>query len=101
MTIALPPQKRRDALMRMPIGELAGWHLLARCDTCRAERIVSVLSLMERYGLEVTLLRIVPRLRCGARTCRQPPTQLRLRNRLPVHPGPPLVDVTLIAPPSR
>jgi hypothetical protein len=51
--------------------------------------------LVARFGPTPTLYTIVPRLRCAAARCRQPPIVLRLRNRLPVHPGPPLVDVML------
>jgi hypothetical protein len=92
----LPPNKRRETLLRLSLGELAAWHLAASCAVCRAERIVSVRSLIERYGGEPELRRVVARLRCGAAQCGQKPSLLRLRNRLPVHPGPPLIDVLLI-----
>ena len=94
--VILPGNKRRDTLARMPIGALAGWHLLARCGACHQERMVSINSLLERFGPTPTLYAIVPRLRCAAARCRQPPIVLRLRNRLPVHPGPALVDVVLV-----
>lgn len=95
MGVTAPPSQRRDALMRMPIGELSTWHLMAACAACRQDRIVSIRSLVERYGPEITLRPIVPRLRCGMAHCRQPPSRLRLRNRFPVHPGPALVEVVL------
>ena len=95
MGVNVPPDRRRDALMRMPIGELATWHLMAACAACRQDRIVSVRSLIERYGPGITLMPIVPRLRCGMPTCRLPPSRLRLRNRFPTHPGPSLVEVML------
>jgi hypothetical protein len=88
--------KRREALVRLPIGELAGWHLVALCGACRKERIVSIDSLVTRYGPEPPLARITPRFRCALKQCRQPPLTLRLRNRFPVQPGPPLVDIMLM-----
>jgi hypothetical protein len=94
--VILPGNKRRDTLARTPIGELAGWHLLALCGTCRQERIVSINSLVERYGQTPTLYQIVPRLRCAAVRCRQPPIVVKLRNRFPVQPGPPLVEILLV-----
>ena len=96
MSINIPPHKRRDVLLRMALADLAGWHLLATCDACRQDRIVSLQSLVDHYGSTITLLRLVPRFRCGVPRCRQPPCLLRLRNRLPVHPGPPLIDVVLL-----
>jgi len=94
--VQLYGSKRRDTLLRMPIGELAGWHLVAACGACRNERIVAINSLIARYGPQPTLARIIPRFRCAMQQCRQPPLTLRLRNRLPVHPGPPLVDYLLM-----
>ncbi len=88
--------KKREALVRLPIGDLAGWHLVALCGTCRKERIVSIDSLITRYGPNPTLMLITPRFRCAMKQCRQPPLTLRLRNRFPVQPGPPLVDVQLV-----
>ena len=95
MGVNVPPDRRREALMRMPIGELSTWHLMAACQACRQDRIVSIQSLVERYGPEITLLPIVPRLRCGIPTCRLPPCRLRLRNKFPAHPGPTLIEVLL------
>jgi hypothetical protein len=88
--------KKREALARFPIGELAGWHLVALCGACRKELIVSIDVLVTRYGPTPTLARITPRFRCAMKQCRQPPLTLRLRNRFPVQPGPPLVDVLLV-----
>jgi hypothetical protein len=96
MGINIAPHRRRDALLRMPLAELAGWQLVATCAACRQDRIVSIRSLLERFGPDATLLRLVPRFRCGVPRCRLPPTGLRLRNRAPVQPGPPLVDVVLL-----
>jgi hypothetical protein len=95
MGITIPPNKRRDALIRMPLADLAGWHLVATCGACRQDRIVSIRSLIEHYGGEIALLALVPRFRCGVPSCRIPPARLKLRNRMPVHPGPPLVEVVL------
>ena len=88
--------KRRERLLRLPIGELAGWHMVAVCGTCRQERIVHISDLVLRYGPGPTLAQIAPRLRCARQQCRQPAIKLRLRNRFPVHPGPALIDVVLI-----
>jgi hypothetical protein len=82
--------------MRLSVGELAGRHLVALCRNCRKERIIFIDSLVTRYGPEPTLSRITPRFRCAMKQCRQPPLTLRLRNRFPVQPGPPLVDVMLV-----
>ena len=95
MGVTAPLPQRRDALMRLPIGELSTWHLMAACAACRQDRVVSIKSLVERYGSEITLLPIVPRLRCGMPHCRLPPSRLRLRNKFPQHPGPTLIEVLL------
>ena len=50
MSPSQAPDRRRDRLMRLPIGELDGWHLLATCAACRQDRLVSLRSLLERYG---------------------------------------------------
>jgi hypothetical protein len=88
--------KRREAFLRMPLVDLLDWHLMATCMACRQERVVSIKSLIERYGGEITLARLVPRFRCGVATCRLPPAVLRLRNRMPAHPGPPLIETVLL-----
>ena len=91
-------EKRRTTLMRLPLSDLAGWHLLAACPACRDERIIQLDGLIERYGGTQTLILLVPRLRCRFRNCRQPAAGVRLRNRFPVHPGPALIDVVLKGP---
>lgn len=96
MSMNITPNKRRDTLLRLPIGDFAEWHLMVLCAQCRQDRVVSIRSLLDRFGDGITLLRLIPRLRCGVGTCRQKPAMVRLRNRMPVHPGPPLIDVTLL-----
>ncbi len=87
--------RQRDTLLRLPIGELVEWHLVLTCSVCREERNLHLKNLVARYGPDLTLIHLVPRLRCKLALCRQPPAIVRLRNRLPAHPGPPLVDVIL------
>ncbi len=87
--------KRRTTLMRLPLSDLAGWHLIATCPACRDDRIIPLDSLIARYGAAQTLVTLVPRLRCRLHTCRQPAATIRLRNRFPVHPGPALINVVL------
>ena len=53
--------RRRDTLIRLPIGELSAWHLLAACDACRADRIVPVAGLAARYGADASLVMLTPR----------------------------------------
>jgi hypothetical protein len=101
VSITIPPNKRRDALIRMKLAELATWHLLASCAACRQDRIVSVRSLIEHFGPEAALIRLLPRFRCGVPGCRMPPSRVLLRSRLPVHPGPPLVEILLLQAQSR
>ena len=96
VSINIPPNKRRDALLRMKLAELASWHLLATCATCSQDRVVSIRSLIEHFGPEVALIRLMPRFRCGVPGCRLPPAKMVLRNRLPVHPGPPLIAMVLL-----
>jgi hypothetical protein len=93
--------KRRETLMRLPLGDLAEWHLLVTCESCRAERIVPLRDLITAYGPERTLVMLVPRLRCRIPACRRPPSLVRLRSRFPAHPGPPIVDVVLAGRPAR
>ncbi len=81
--------------MRLPLGELAEWHLVVTCAACRAERILPVSDLLAAYGAQRTLVMLVPRLRCRVAACRRPPSLVRLRSRFPAHPGPPIVDVVL------
>jgi hypothetical protein len=85
--------RNRDVLLRLPIAELATWHLLVQCNACRRDGVVKIQALLDRHGPDCTLLNLVPRLRCRMPGCRQPPACVRLRNRLPVHRGPTLVDV--------
>jgi hypothetical protein len=90
------PNRRRDALLRMPLAEISTWHLLAMCGACHQDRIVSVRSLLDQFGPGVTLLQLVPLFRCCVASCRRPPARLTLRNRFPVKPGPVLVEVVLL-----
>ena len=64
-------EKRRAAFIRMPLPDLAGWHLIIHCRSCPEERVLSVAGLIERHGTAHTLAWIVPRLRCAVPTCRQ------------------------------
>ena len=84
---------KRDKLIRLPIGDLAAWHLMVACDHCRAERAVMVRDLVSRFGAEQRLVMLVPKLRCKEPQCRRPPDRIRLRSRFPVQPGPALVEV--------
>jgi hypothetical protein len=95
-SINIAPHRQRDALLRMTLAELAGWHLVATCAACRQDRIVSIQSLLEHYGGAATLLRLIPRFRCGAARCRLPPSRVLLRNRMPVQPGPKLIEIVLL-----
>ena len=72
--------KRRETLLRLPIGELVTWQLVASCSGCRADRVLFVRELVERVG-EATLVMLVLRLRCRVETCRRPPVRVMLRNR--------------------
>jgi hypothetical protein len=87
--------KRRETLLRLPIGDLAEWHLTLTCAACRAERILLIRDLVARHGPDRTLVMLLPRLRCRVATCRRAPACVRLRSRFPAHPGPPIVDVVL------
>jgi hypothetical protein len=84
-----------DTLLRLPLRELATLHLVAVCPACRDERYLPLQALGEYYGQDSTLLMLIPRLRCRLKTCRRPAGTVRLRNRFPQHPGPPLVDVVV------
>ncbi len=87
---------RRETLLRLPIGELAAWHLMVACDACRAERAVMVRDLVARFGAEQRLVFLIPRLRCRVPACRRPPTQVRLRSKFPAAMGgPAMVEVVL------
>jgi hypothetical protein len=88
--------RRRETLLRLPIGELVDWHLMALCASCRAERILPIRDLTGRFGDAATLAVLVPRLRCGTASCRRPPARVRLRSRFPIQPGPPIVDIVLL-----
>ena len=79
--------KRRETLLRLPIGELVTWQLVVSCGACRADRVVLVRDLANRFGDTPTFVMLVPRLRCGVRTCRLPPVRVLLRNRDPAQRG--------------
>ncbi len=86
--------RQRETLLRLPIGELSAWQLLASCGACRADRIVFVRELVARYGSEQRLVILVPKSRCGQ--CRRPPSNVILRNRYPAATGGPgLVEVAI------
>ena len=87
--------RKRDTLIRLPIGELAAWHLMVACDHCRAERAVMVRDLVARFGPEQRLVFLVQRLRCKEPRCRRPPDRVRLRSKFPALPGPDVVEVWL------
>ena len=89
--------KRRDTLLRLPIGELAAWHLVVTCEGCRHDRYLHVDTLVERFGPDAKLVTLVPRLRCKELKCRRPATRVRLRNRYPAQAGGgPKFDVLLM-----
>ena len=83
----LHTSKRRETLLRLPIGELVTWHLVASCSGCRAERVVFVRDLVESFGEDATLVMLVLRLQCRVETCRRPPVRVMLRNREPAAVG--------------
>ena len=87
--------RQRETLIRLPIGELAEWHLMVACDHCRAERAVMVRDLVARFGSEQRLVFLVTRLRCKEPRCRRPPDRIRLRSKFPALPGPETVEVWL------
>jgi hypothetical protein len=86
-------EKRRGVLLRLPIGDLSAWHLVAGCPVCRQDRYVLIADLVARSGPNETLVALMPRLRCKVPECRQSPATVRLRNRFPVQAGPELIDV--------
>ena len=97
----MPPgihqSRQRETLIRLPIGELSAWQLLASCGACRADRIMLMSELVARFGSEQRLVVLVPKLRCA--DCRRPPSALVLRNRYPAAVGGPgLVEVVLRRP---
>ncbi len=63
------------------------WQLLCSCTPCRAERVLFVRELVERFGEAATLVMLVSRLRCHVETCRRPPARVVLRNRYPAAMG--------------
>ena len=63
------------------------WQLVASCSGCRADRVLLVRELVERFGEAPTLVMLVPRLRCRVETCRRPPVRVMLRNREPAPAG--------------
>jgi len=91
-------RKKREALMRLPIGELAAWHMMVICAACRDERAVMVRDLVARYGGTPTLAAIVPRLRCRVAGCRRPPAYVSLRSKFPAQPGPDMIELALKEP---
>ena len=91
-------RKKRDALMRLPIGELAAWHMMVLCAACQDERAVMVRDLVARYGVEPNLAAIVPRLRCKIASCRRAPAYVTLRSKFPAQAGPDVIEVVLKEP---
>ncbi len=91
--------RQRETLIRLPIGELVAWHLMAACDNCRTERAVMVRDLVARFGSEQRLAFLVTRLRCKEPRCRRPPSQVRLRSRFPAQAGGgPMIEVVMKGP---
>ena len=98
MPDGLHTSKRRETLLRLSIGELVTWQLVASCSGCRADRVLFVRELVERFGETPTLVMLVPRLRCRVETCRRPPMRVTLRNRYPAAlGGPGFVEVALVS----
>jgi hypothetical protein len=87
-------QKRRGEFMKLALPELAAWHLIIRCSGCPDDRYLPIATLIERYGTQHTLGRIVPRLRCQFRICRQAPASVKIFSSLDED----AVCVTLVGP---
>ncbi len=87
--------RKRETLIRLPIGKLAVWRLMVTCDHCRAERAVTVRDLVARFGPEQRLVFLVARLRCKEPRGRRQPDRVRLRSKLPALPGPEAVEIVL------
>jgi hypothetical protein len=87
-------QKRRGEFLKLSLPELAGWHMMVRCAGCTDDRYLPIAALIERHGPQHTLGRILPRLRCQFRTCRQAPAVVKLHSSL----EPNAVCVVLVGP---
>ncbi len=86
--------RRRETLLRLPIGDLVTWQLVASCGTCRTDRVVMVRDLVDRFGPDARLVMLVPRLRCRVKACRRVPSCVVLRNRCSAAAnGPRLVEM--------
>ena len=79
--------RKRETLIRLPIGDLVTWQLVCSCAACRSERVLFMRELVERFGETATLVMLVLRLRCHVETCRRPPSRVVLRNRYPAQVG--------------
>ena len=91
-------QKRRAEFMRLPLSDLAAWHLMVTCAGCPGPpRYLPITVLAGRYGMQRTLGAIVPRLRCQFRTCRQYPASVKLCSSLDERDAK-LVEVVLAGP---
>ena len=71
-------EKRRSAFQQLTLCELEECSLVILCRSCPDERTLPIATLIEHYGAERTLGWVVPRLRCGVRTCRQAPASVVL-----------------------
>ena len=58
--------KRREALLRLPIGDLVTWQLVVSCSGCRADRVLFVRELVERFGEAPTLFSVIAAQSCAA-----------------------------------
>ncbi len=87
-------QKRRGEFMKLPLGDVAGWHFMIRCSGCTDDRFVPIGTLIQRYGPTPLLGNLVPRLRCRFRACRRTPATVKLHSSL--DPG--AVCVVLVGP---
>ena len=65
-------RQKRTAILRMTLGELAGFCLTLDCRTpgCKGERTYAVADIAGMYGHELTMADALRRMRCA---CGSPP----------------------------
>jgi hypothetical protein len=95
----LSTERRRTALLRLPLGDFATWHMMVKCQRCPDNRYLPLAVLIARYGDTPVLREVVARLRCRFPSCRARPAAVVMFSRLASETGAgEMIEVALVGP---
>jgi hypothetical protein len=66
--------------MSSRLAEFVDGALVIGCARCKDRRTLSMFELVQRYGGEHKMIRVINRLRCSVPRCGSPPSYVALKN---------------------